>query len=49
VSGNVTERIISVEIPSNRLFTDVNDDGNLDSNGNVNQSAWPISVGLRGE
>jgi formylglycine-generating enzyme required for sulfatase activity len=49
LSGNIWERPVTVGNSSGRSFQgNIHGDGNLDTNGNANQSSWPSGVGRRG-
>ncbi len=46
MSGNMWERCVSFGNPEGRIYTGINGDGMLDSDGNANVQFWPASNGI---
>jgi hypothetical protein len=46
LSGNVTERCVTIGSPVGRSFVDSNGDGNLTATGQHNVIGWPAEQGL---
>ncbi|MBL1215460.1 MAG: SUMF1/EgtB/PvdO family nonheme iron enzyme [Ignavibacteriae bacterium] len=48
LSGNLTEKVVSIGSVNARLFTGLHGDGSLTLNGDANVSNWPIYFGFKG-